>query len=41
MGCSQDGDRRDMLAVVAYEYDEILGAAAASNDTDHIWQIGV
>lgn len=41
MGYSQDGDRRDMLAVVAYENDEILGVAAASNDTDHIWQIGV
>lgn len=41
MGYSQDSDRRDMLAVVAYEHDEILGVAAASNDTDHIWQIGV
>lgn len=41
MGYSQDSDRRDMLAVVAYENNEILGVAAASNDTDHIWQIGV
>lgn len=41
MGYSQDSDRRDMLAVVAYENDEILGVAAASNDTDHIWQIGI
>lgn len=41
MGYSQDSDRRDMLAVVAYENNEILGLAAASNDTDHIWQIGV
>ena len=41
MGYSQDGDRRDMLAVVAYENEEIIGVAAASNDTDHIWQIGV
>ena len=41
LGYSQDSDRRDMLAVVAYENDEILGVAAASNDTDHIWQIGV
>ncbi len=41
MGYSQDSDRRDMLAVAAYENGEILGVAAASNDTDHIWQIGV
>lgn len=41
MGYSQDSDRRDMLAVAAYANDEILGVAAASNDTDHIWQIGV
>ena len=41
MGYSQDNDRRDMLAVAAYENNEILGVAAASNDTDHIWQIGV
>lgn len=41
MGYSQDSERRDMLAVAAYENDEILGVAAASNDTDHIWQIGV
>ena len=41
LGYSQESDRRDMLAVVAYENDEILGVAAASNDTDHIWQIGV
>lgn len=41
LGYSQESERRDMLAVVAYENDEILGVAAASNDTDHIWQIGV
>lgn len=41
MGYSQESDRRDMLAVVAYENGEILGVAAASNDTDDIWQIGV
>lgn len=41
MGYSQDSARRDMLAVAAYENNEILGVAAASNDTDHIWQIGV
>ena len=41
MGYTQDSDRRDMLAVAAYENEEILGVAAASNDTDHIWQIGV
>ena len=41
MGYSQDDDSKNMLAVVAYENDEILGVAAASNDTDHIWQIGV
>ena len=41
MGYSQEADRRDMLAVVTYENDEILGVAAASNDTDYIWQIGI
>ena len=41
MGYSQETARRDMLAVVAYEKGEILGVAAASNDTDHIWQIGI
>lgn len=41
MGYSQESERRDMLAVVAYENGEILGVAAASNDTDDIWQIGV
>ena len=30
-----------MLAVAAYEKNEILGVAAASNDTDDIWQIGI
>ena len=38
---SQESGRRDMLAVAAYEHGEILGVAAASNDTDDIWQIGV
>lgn len=41
MGYSQDSDRKEMLAVAAYKNGEILGVAAASNDTDHIWQIGV
>ena len=41
LGYSQESDRRDMLAVVAYENGEILGVAAASNDTDDIWQIGI
>lgn len=41
LGYAQESDRRDMLAVVAYEKGEILGVAAASNDTDDIWQIGV
>ena len=41
LGYSQESDRRDMLAVVAYEKGEILGVAAASNDTDDIWQIGI
>lgn len=41
LGYSQDDNRKDMLAVVAHENDEILGVAAASNDTDYIWQIGV
>ncbi|MBP3352960.1 MAG: hypothetical protein J6L65_11210 [Lachnospiraceae bacterium] len=41
LGYSQESARRDMLAVVAYEKGEILGVAAASNDTDDIWQIGI
>ncbi len=41
LGYSQESIRKDMLAVVAYEKGEILGVAAASNDTDDIWQIGV
>ena len=41
LGYSQETARRDMLAVVAYEKGEILGVAAASNDTDDIWQIGI
>ncbi len=41
LGYSQESARKDMLAVVAYENGEILGVAAASNDTDDIWQIGV
>ncbi|MBR3823961.1 MAG: GNAT family N-acetyltransferase [Lachnospiraceae bacterium] len=41
LGYSQESARKDMLAVVAYENGEILGVAAASNDTDDIWQIGI
>ena len=41
LGYSQETARRDMLAVVAYDKDEILGVAGASNDTDTIWQIGI
>ncbi len=41
LGYSQENDRRDMLAVVAYEDGEILGVAGASNDTDKIWQVGI
>ena len=41
MGYSQETARKDMLAVVAYDKDEILGVAGASNDTDTIWQIGI
>mgnify|MGYP003293306706 CR=1 FL=1 len=41
LGYSQESARKDILAVVAYEKGEILGVAAASNDTDDIWQIGV
>ena len=41
LGYSRETARKDMLAVVAYEKGEILGVAAASNDTDHIWQIGI
>jgi len=41
LGYSQEQERKDMLAVVAYKNGEILGVAGASNDTDQIWQIGI
>lgn len=41
LGYSQENEYRDMLSVVAYQNGEILGVAGASNDTDHIWQIGI
>lgn len=41
LGYCQEQDRKDMLAVVAYENGEIVGVAGASNDTDQIWQIGI
>ena len=41
LGYCQEQERKDMLAVVAYEYREIVGVAGASNDTDLIWQIGI
>lgn len=34
LGYSQEQERRDMLAVAAYEGGEIVGVARASNDTD-------
>ena len=34
LGYSQEQERRDMLAVAAYEGGEIVGVAGASNDTD-------
>ena len=41
LGYSREYERKDMLAVVAYDKGEILGVAGASNDTDQIWQIGL
>lgn len=41
LGYAQEYERKDMLAVVAYDKGEILGVAGASNDTDQIWQIGL
>ena len=41
LGYCQEQERKDMLAVVAYENGEIVGVAGASNDTDQIWQIGI
>lgn len=41
LGYCQEQERRDMLAVVAYENGKIAGVAGASNDTDQIWQIGI
>jgi len=33
--------RRDVLAAVAYDGAEIMGVAAASNDTDYMYQVGI
>lgn len=41
LGYCQEQERKDMLAVVAYENGEIVGVAGASNDTDEVWQIGI
>ena len=41
LGYSQEQERKDMLAVAAYEGGEIVGVAGASNDADQIWQIGI
>ena len=41
LGYCQEQERKDMLAVAAYENGEIVGVAGASNDTDQIWQIGI
>ena len=41
LGYSTSERRRDVLAAVAYDGDEIMGVAAASNDTDVMYQIGI
>lgn len=41
LGYSNDGDKKDVLAVVGYIDGEIVGVAGASNDCDTMWQIGI
>ena len=41
LGYSTAEKRRDVLAAVAYDGDEIMGIAAASNDTDIMYQVGI
>jgi len=41
LGYSTAEKRRDVLAAVAYDGAEIMGVAAASNDTDCMYQIGI
>lgn len=36
-----EGERRDVLAVVAKNGDDIIGMAGASNDSERFWQIGI
>lgn len=38
---SCDSERRDMIAVAVYKNSEIIGVAAASNDCDTMWQVGI
>lgn len=36
-----DKKRKDKIAVVAYQYEKIIGIAACTDDCDSMWQIGV
>lgn len=39
--CYEGSNRKDMVAVVAYDLDDIIGVAACSNDTEEMYQIGI
>lgn len=41
LGANQKAERHDMLAVVCYHDKKVIGVAAACNDTDILWQIGI
>jgi RimJ/RimL family protein N-acetyltransferase len=41
LGYDCESERRDMIAVVGYKNGEIMGVAAASNDSETMWQIGI
>lgn len=41
LGTNQGAERHDMLAVVGYDDKRVIGVAAACNDTDILWQIGI
>lgn len=38
---NSDGDKKDVLAVVGYIDGRIAGVAAASNDCENMWQVGI
>lgn len=41
LGYDNEGDKKDVLAVVGYIDGKIAGVAGASNDSDTMWQIGI